>query len=359
MHAIVVGGGIGGLATAIGLGQRGWDVTVLERQPQLGAIGAGLSLWPNALRALDRLGIGAAVESAGGRMPERSGMRAADGRYLSRVDMTGHRLVVVHRADLHEILAGALPPSVTVRTGVEVTDVDTLDADLIVGADGIRSRVRARYAPNIGIRDSGQVSWRAIVPDMPIASGGETVGPRGWRFGAAPTGRGIYWYVAAPGPMRTGSAEEQLTELRERLGGWHDPIGRLLAATDPAALLHHPLHDLHPVAPMRFGDRVALVGDAAHAMTPNLGQGACQALEDAVTLAALATDLGRYAALREPRVRRIVDRSWQMGRLVGAKGRLTGAVVRTAARLLPDRLAVSSALAVTEWEPPTPAAVPR
>ncbi|GGM65158.1 FAD-dependent oxidoreductase [Dactylosporangium sucinum] len=359
MHAIVVGGGIGGLATAIGLGRRGWDVTVLERQPRLGAIGAGLSLWPNALRALDWLGIGAAVEAAGGRMPERSGMRGADGRYLSRVDMTGHRLVVVHRADLHEILAGALPASVTVRTGVDVTTVDSLDADLVVGADGIRSAVRARYAPNIRIRDSGQVSWRAIVPDDGgLTSGGETVGPRGWRFGAAPAGRrGIYWYVAAPGPLRTGTPQEQLQELRERLGGWHDPIPGLLAATDPAALLHHPLQDLHPVAPMRFGDRVALVGDAAHAMTPNLGQGACQALEDAVTLAALAPDLGRYAALREPRVRRIVDRSWQMGRLVGAKGRLAGAVVRTAARLLPDRAALSSALAVTEWEPPRPEAV--
>jgi 2-polyprenyl-6-methoxyphenol hydroxylase-like FAD-dependent oxidoreductase len=366
MRAIIVGGGIGGLATARGLGLRGWDVTVLERQPRLEAVGAGLSLWPNALRALDWLGVGTRVRAAGA--PIAGGhLRTASGAWLARVDVDGP--IVVHRADLHEILADGLD----VRTGTPVTDVRALDADLVVGADGIGSVVRAAHSPHVRVRDSGQVSWRAVVPAEVLGTergGGETMGPRGLRFGYAPMGeRGIYWYVAAPAPLRTAPPAEQLTELRERFKDWHDPIPRLLAATDPATLLHHPLLDLHPVAPMRFGSRTALVGDAAHAMTPNLGQGACQALEDAVTLAALVPDAGaraaggleealhRYDALRRPRVTLVARRSWQLGRIVGARGALTGALVRTLFRLTPSGATARGAQQVTVWEPPTPAPI--
>jgi 2-polyprenyl-6-methoxyphenol hydroxylase-like FAD-dependent oxidoreductase len=160
-----------------------------------------------------------------------------------------------------------------------------------------------------------------------------------------------------PSPLRTTSPAEQLAEVRDLFAGWHEPIPRLLGATDPAALLHHPLLDLHPVAPMRFGDRVALVGDAAHAMTPNLGQGACQALEDAVTLAALMTRpvaeaLVEYDRVRRPRVAMISRRSWQVGRVAGARGRLSGALVRCAARLTPASVTARGALRIAAWEPP-------
>jgi 2-polyprenyl-6-methoxyphenol hydroxylase-like FAD-dependent oxidoreductase len=386
MRAIIVGGGIGGLATARGLGLRGWDVTVLERQPRLEAVGAGLSLWPNALRALDWLGVGGRVRAAGA--PITGGhLRTASGAWLARVDVDGP--IVVHRADLHEILAEGLD----VRTGAPVTDARTLDGDLIVGADGIGSVVRSAFAPQIRVRDSGQVSWRAVVPAEVLGDergGGETMGPHGRRFGYAPMGeRGVYWYAAAPAPLRTTPPAEQLAELRDAFGGWHDPIPRLLAATDPATLLHHPLLDLHPVAPMRFGARTALVGDAAHAMTPNLGQGACQALEDAVTLAALVPGPGagpvagggvamvpaggaglvaggrggleealrEYDALRRPRVALVARRSWQVGRIVGARGALTGALVRALFRLAPSGATARSAERIAAWQPPTPAPV--
>lgn len=355
MRAIVVGGGIGGLATARGLGRQGWDVTVLERRPDLGQIGAGISLWPNALRALHHLGIGDAVERAGARV-HGGGLRAWDGRRLSRVEL-GAPAVMLHRADLHEILLDGLPA--TVRTGHPVTDVGALgDADLVVGADGIGSVVRAAYAPRVRVADSGQVSWRAMVR-AEVDGGGETMGPGGWRFGYAPAGRGtVYWYVAAPGPLRTGTPVEQLAELEAVLAGWHDPIGRLLAATAPGQLLHHPLRELRPVAPMRFGDRVALVGDAAHAMTPNLGQGACQALEDAVTLAVLLpkgapvlSALQVYDQQRRPRVAAVSRPSRQVGRIAGAQGRLTGALARALVRLTPDRMAARAARRLAAWSP--------
>jgi len=235
----------------------------------------------------------------------------------------------------------------------------TLDgADLVVGADGIGSVVRAAYAPQAKVRDSGQVSWRAMV-HAEVDGGGESMGPRGWRFGYAPTGRGaVYWYVAAPGPLRTGTQAEQLAELTEVLAGWHEPVRRLLAATAPERLLHHPLLELHPVAPMRLGERVALVGDAAHAMTPNLGQGACQALEDAVTLAVLLPDgadvpraLEAYDRQRRPRAAAVARRSRQVGQLAGARGRLTGALARTLFRLTPDRVTVAAAQRVAGWSP--------
>ncbi|GAA4245690.1 hypothetical protein GCM10022255_014050 [Dactylosporangium darangshiense] len=445
MRAIVVGGGIGGLATARGLALRGWDVTVLERQPTLEAAGAGLSLWPNALLALDWLGLGDRVRAAGAPITG-GGLRTASGTWLTRVRMTAPPVdapstahpvtaphpaggvphgaggaahlahpahaaggvphpadaaggvphaaggaaylahpaggasdggagvgaggpIVVHRADLHEILADGLE----VRTGAEVRDVRELDADLIVGADGIGSVVRAAYAPQVRIRDSGQVSWRAVVPAEAMGGaleGGETMGPGGLRFGHVPMGRrGVYWYAAAPAPLRTDAKETQLDQLRRAFGGWHVPIPALLAATDPATLLHHPLLDLHPVAPMRFGARTALVGDAAHAMTPNLGQGACQALEDAVTLAGFvpAGDTGRdgeveaalrrYDAERRPRVALVARRSWQVGRVAGARGAVASAVVRTLARLTPASATTRGAERIAAWTPPTPSPV--
>ncbi|MER7283501.1 FAD-dependent monooxygenase [Dactylosporangium sp. NPDC000244] len=495
MHAIVVGGGIGGLATARGLRLGGWDVTVLERQPRLEAAGAGLSLWPNALRALDWLGVGDRVRAAGAPITN-GGLRTARGTWLARGAMSGP--IVVHRADLHEILADGLH----VRTGVNVTDVHALEADLIVGADGIGSVVRAAYAPDARIRNSGQVSWRAVTttgPAVPygsgdddgnggsdggdgdgdhgdhgdgdhgddgdgdhgdhgdgdhgdhgdgdhgdhgdgdhgdhgdggdggdgdhgddhgdgdhgddrdsgsdrgdgssgghrtssssnggsssdgggggggggVSGGGETIGPHGLRFGYLSMGsRGVYWYAVAPAPLRTTTKAEQLSELQRLFGDWHEPIPQLLAATDSRTLLHHPLLDLHPVAPMRFGERVALVGDAAHAMTPNLGQGACQALEDAVTLAALmphatantpappelgalvAGALAEYDRIRRPRVALVAWRSWQVGRLAGARGVVGGAVLRTLAWLTPAKLTVRGAERISAWEPPTRAA---
>jgi 2-polyprenyl-6-methoxyphenol hydroxylase-like FAD-dependent oxidoreductase len=366
MHAIVIGGGIGGLASAVALARRGWTVELVERQPDLTAAGAALLLWPNALHALRALDLGAAVEAVGQTM-RFGGGRTPSGRWLTTFDAgrvaerLGAPIVAVHRADLHEILAAALPPTVTVHTGQTVTSVAHLDADLIVGADGLGSVVRAACAPEVRFRDSGQVAWRAVVdvPGSTLTRFGETFG-RGWRFGGAPLGaHGVYWFVTAPGPLRTTSSAEQLAELRTALAGWHAPIPELLAATPPERLLHHALVDLQPVAPMAFDGRVALVGDAAHAMTPNLGQGACLALEDAVVLAATLEDgvpagLARYDALRRPRAARIVASSWRMGRVAGARGWLACHVRDLLMWVMPDRLTELSAAAAADWRPPLP-----
>jgi len=369
MQATVVGGGIGGLATAIGLGRAGWRVTLLERQPALVAAGAGLLIWPNAVHALRALGVGDEVAGAGVPNLSGGGIRRRDGRWLFRMDGAalarelGAPPITMHRADLHEILVAALPAGVDVRTGVEITTVPD-EGDLVIAADGIHSVLRQQLAPRATVRDSGQVAWRAIATgefDL-RAGGGETIG-RGWRFGVAPVGsRGVYWYVAAPGPLRTTSPAEQLAELREQLVGWHAPIAELLAATDPAGLLHHRLADLDPLPPMRFHGRIALVGDAAHAMTPNLGQGAAQALEDAVTLTAevgpaatlgeVAAGLARYEAARRPRVAALVRNSRRAGEVFGARGRVTAGLRDLVLRAIPARVMQANAARTASWRPP-------
>jgi 2-polyprenyl-6-methoxyphenol hydroxylase-like FAD-dependent oxidoreductase len=271
--------------------------------------------------------------------------------------------ITMHRADLHEILVAALPPTVEVRTGADIAEVPT-HGDLVVAADGIHSALRTRLAPATRVRQSGQVAWRAIAPgriDL-RGAGGETLGPDGWRFGLAPVGaRGVYWYAAGPGPLRTTPPAAQLADLRDRFAGWHAPIAHLLAATRPDDLLHHELADLDPLPPMRFAGRIALLGDAAHAMTPNLGQGAAQALEDAVTLvievgpattaAEIADGLARYEAARRPRVAALVRNSRRAGQLFGTPGRVTAAVRDLALRAIPTKVMQANAARTASWRP--------
>ncbi|MGX1804117.1 FAD-dependent monooxygenase [Nocardia sp. NPDC055321] len=363
--ALIVGGGIAGLASAIAFDRRGWEVEVLERAPRLTAVGAGISLWSNALRALDDIGIGdrvreRAIEDGA------AGIRDARGRWLSRTDTAALRArygapVVLHRADLLDILRAAVPES-ALRTGISVAEAGTDGSvrhsagtsrgDVVVGADGIHSVVRRAVCGAVEPRYSGYTAWRVVVtPTEPIGDLGESWG-RGERFGYAALADGrVYCFAAAN--IAAGAPDGGLPELRRRFRDWHAPIPALLAAADPDAVLRNDIYELPPL-PTYVRGRLALIGDAAHAMTPNLGQGACQALEDAVVLARVADSggaLDAYDAERRPRTRMIAARSARIGTVAQTANPVLATLRDTLMRALPASAQLRALAPILDWTP--------
>ncbi|TMR20559.1 FAD-binding protein [Nonomuraea turkmeniaca] len=331
-RAIVVGGGIGGLAAALALHRIGWQAVVLERAAELREIGAGMSQAPNAMRALAELGVGEQARAAGVPTYSAGNLRLPDGRYLQRArpgDPTP--LTAFHRADLHRVLLEAVPAG-WVRTGAEVTgiqhDQDAVtvtwsggqaSADLLIGADGIRSTVRRLLWPDAPPpRFLGRTAWLGIAEvgtgafaDADGLSGSVTMGPGGY-FLIHPISRGrAYWAYVTTADQAGVRYPKEKSETARRLASWHEPIPALIAATTAEAVIHIDICDLDAL-PTYVRGRVALLGDAAHAMSPDRGQGAGQSIEDAVVLAAALADepagaftveaaLRRYDAERRPR----------------------------------------------------------
>lgn len=359
MRAVVVGGGIGGLASALALRQNGWKVDVLERGPRLDRGGAGLVLWPNALRCLRALGVEDVVRARSASLTG-SVLRRTDGRVLSRVTMAdGRNPVGIVRADLIDALATALGPD-AITFGAEVTGVADLDADLVVGADGVRSVVRSSLGSGVTPCYRGYTVWRALVPhhDLGERELGETWGA-GMRFGMVPAGlEATYVYAAAPAAEGERCADE-LAEVTRRFATWHAPIPAVLDSIAPGALLRHDIHDLPPGRTPLHRGRSVLVGDAGHAMEPNLGQGAGVALEDAVVLAdALAaersvpTALKAYAAARATRVAALSRQSRQVGRLSLLTRPSAVALRDLAIRSTPEAITRRAMSTASGWRPP-------
>ena len=381
--AIVVGGGIAGLAAAIGLRRIGWQVSVLERAAVLDDAGAGISVQANGMRSLDALGVGDAVRAVGA--PQRSGgIRVPAGKWLSHMDadaatrFLGSPVYSFLRADLHRALRAALPDGCLV-TGATVVhamlDADGAEVcfsrdgapeservDLVVAADGVHSSVRAQVFPDHpGAVYAGSTVWRGVTstPVDTEADIDQTWG-HGTEFGSTrlPDGR-VEWHAAINADEGVRHADP-LAEVTRRFGSWHAPIPALLAATQPGTVLHHDVYELRTPLPAYIAGRVVLIGDAAHAMTPHLGQGASQALEDAVCLAApLNTEptidaaLARYDHERRPRTQAVVAAARQTGR-IGQQlhGRFAVALRNAGMRVTPASVAVKAMVKHALWEPP-------
>lgn len=381
--AIVVGGGISGLATAIGLRRIGWQVRVLERAAVLDDAGAGISVQGNGMRSLDVLGVGEAVRAVGAPQGP-GGIRVPNGKWLSHMDaeagarIIGSPVYSFLRSDLHRALRSDLPDDCLV-TGVTVerlvrkadaTEVcfsragtrGTESVDLVVAADGVHSRVRAQVFPDHpGAVHAGTTVWRGVTstPIQNDADIDQTWG-RGAEFGSTRLSDGRLEWHAAVNAAAGVRPDDPLAELTRRFGHWHAPIPALLAATPPGTVLQHDVYELRTPLPAYSVDRVALVGDAAHAMTPHLGQGASQAIEDAVCLAAyLSTDtsvdtaLSHYDRERRPRTQAVVAAARQTGRIgQQLQGRLAVALRNGGIRITPSSVAVKAMVKHALWEPP-------
>lgn len=334
MEVVVVGAGIGGLAVALALAQRGAGVTVLERAPELGEVGAGLQLGPNAVAVLEALGLRDAAEIHAS-LPE--AIELADwrnGHVIARVPLGqtstgryGRPYWQIHRADLLAILAnGARQAGVRLRLGAAVAAIEDIgdgvrvaceggtpvEAAAVIGADGVRSGLRAAHFGGGAPRFTGHVAWRGLVPAERLPEGlfppvaRVTMGP-GRHVVTYPLRRGSLWNFVAVEERRDWVVEgwthsDDPAALRAAFAGWEPRVTQLLAAVDQTFLWG--LFD-HPVLPAWARGRVALLGDACHPMLPFLAQGASMALEDAWVLAhelaAAAPDLPRGLAAYEDR----------------------------------------------------------
>lgn len=311
--AIVIGAGPGGLAAAIGLRRAGIDVVVCEKSPELKSAGSGLTLWPNASRALDAIGM--LAEVTGGCLPlSRIAMKNWRDRELfsdslSSVD-DGGRLVSVAMARDELIGRLARPVVDAILTnanlvGIEQTatcivarlaDGRELTGDLMVAADGLHSAARRLFVANDReVSFAGYTVWRGILKVQLGHSAGITwIGP-GKQFGLFPMAGGrAYWFASCR--AREGEFGDRESMRRAVAAAMADAPGiipEIVAGTEAAAMLQADVYDRSPISQWVFG-RLALLGDAAHPAQPTLGQGACQAMEDAATLAAAVS--GTHAA---------------------------------------------------------------
>lgn len=352
---VVVGGNIGGLAVAIALRRAGVPAVVLERRRAHPHALGGLHIWTNGARALRRLGVADQLRAGGspveliefitstnrtlfsapvGKLARRHGDGAL---FAARVDVTA------------ALLSVALPE--TVRFGskyvgfeeddegvtVRLADGRSIRGSILIGADGIRSTVRAAVAPGVAARHLGYQDWGAVVqvPASLVPRGTfRVVYGRGARLGVADLGHGrVYWAASLKRPAGVDHDRPTLSEVAGVFAGWPSPAPAVIAATDPAKFTGADIREV-PTLPRWSAGRVVLLGDAAHAMSPNAGRGASEALEDAFVLAeeiAAVSDLGRRSdvigALEryEARRRRAVDKVVRQSRLIGQLGTLENA----------------------------------
>jgi 2-polyprenyl-6-methoxyphenol hydroxylase-like FAD-dependent oxidoreductase len=390
LTAIVAGGGIAGLASAVALDQAGWRVTVLERAPAFGEVGAGLALTANGMAAVDALGLGDAVRAAGYRTAS-AGFQDPAGRWLIRLpaERPGQDLVTTiwgqHRQRLHAVLRQAATTGAELITGAEVAAVRpgvpdgdraevtwrsggqtrTAPADLVVAADGVRSAVRTQLFPEVQPRYGGSTSWRAVVPDTSTADRRFVAawGPEA-EFGALGlSDYETYWYGYVRHPAGAVFPDE-LAAARDRFAGWAPWVRDLLAATPADRLIRNDVYHLPQGPPAYVTGRVVLIGDAAHACLPTVGQGAAMALEDAVCTGrligrpvrdggALAPALAAFDQARRPRGRQIVRAAMTIARFGADLGPGWRQRARNATlRLLPAGLLVRGGASITRWTPP-------
>lgn len=359
----IIGGGICGLTTALALEQRGFSPTVYEAASEYRPVGAGILLQTNALLVFDRLGIADRILSTG--MPlDDTRILSPSGRVLQRFDLDNVErrhfgYASIHRSEFQQILLDELDSAVKtgkVCTTVEGTDSPTvrfgdgtrIQPDLVVGADGINSNVRDAISPDIKLRTLDTIVFRALVtcelPERHCAQGVEVWGDGTYTGGAPIDFDQFYWFATAPGRFEgTTTNQQQLRELLRDYSSFPEPLPTVIDSfTLDEDVITTELRDVPPLD--RWCRRsVVLAGDAAHRMLPFAGQGAAQAIEDAIVLAAALDTHANYTAAleayeyeRKQRADQISSESHWLGKLGTTQSKLVCRARNHAANLFPN-----------------------
>jgi 2-polyprenyl-6-methoxyphenol hydroxylase-like FAD-dependent oxidoreductase len=381
----IIGGGIGGLSTAIALRQFGFDPQVYEQAPALLDVGAAIAIWPNAMRVLQKLRLGDAVLERSGEIKTIQWLDR-NGRLINSVSLSdvvaNSSAIALHRADLQEVLLQALP-SESVQLANSFIDFNHTDqyiaahfanghsvqADILIGADGIHSKVRAQLLNDGPPIYRGYMVWRGIAEHAPSTLPRDTaieLHGKGQRFGIGPVGMGrIGWWATSNGANTSTTAEERSgdrktwkhgervsskqtrdtqRELLRLFDGWHRPVLQLIDATPSASILKTGAFDRSPTRV--WGQQTTtLLGDAIHPMTPNFGQGGCMAIEDAMILARCfekygveARSLRKYEELRRSRTKTVTRYSRVYGAIGQWENLFARGLRKSAFSLVPELL---------------------
>lgn len=305
MDLAIVGGGIGGLAAAVALQHIGIQTTVYESASSFQPLGAGIGIGSNAMLALQQINVGQDILANGMPLYEQRFLNDK-GKVMNTIDFSllkerfGEETIAIQRADLHEALFNKIDSSTfhfkkSVRTFTEndtgvtlyFTDKTKATHDFIIAADGIHSLFRQTFYSHATPRYAGYTCWRGISPNennVPLHLSNEAWSKKG-RFGWAPLHNGdVYWFACINSnpdhPLYTNWTKR---ELAHYFSFYSPTVKRLISETYDDYFLHHDIYDIAPLKKFNYG-KVLLLGDAAHATTPNMGQGAGQAIEDAYEL---------------------------------------------------------------------------
>lgn len=335
----IIGAGIAGLTAAHALKKAGHGVRIFERADTLRALGSGITMQANAMAAYDSLGLAEVIEEAGYAIRD-GAISTWEGKVINGLDIaaisesTGRVGVAIHRGRLLNLLAEGLEGSM--EYGASVAGVENVEGGAeilfddgrkigfaaVIGCDGLHSFVRRSLFGEEPLRYAGYTSWRGIarMPARDVVFG-EYWGP-GRRFGLVPIAEDeVYWFAVDKAPAGQTPTDPVIDEVRPLFADWNPLVVRALEAVVPESVIRTDCHDRPPLDTWGKGC-ITLLGDAAHPMTPNLGQGGGQAVESAVVLGRALTEtsnieegLRRYEALRRPRAHHFVNQSWQMGQM--------------------------------------------
>ncbi|MEM6264538.1 MAG: FAD-dependent monooxygenase [Bacteroidota bacterium] len=360
MHIDIIGAGIGGLTTAIALKQQGFSVHVFERAKEVKPVGAGIILGSNAMQVYQSLGIAAQLVEVGNPLDSMNVTRE-DLALLSQVDLLpfkhkyGVPNLAIHRAALLNILLGKIEPhelslgkqvkrvTSDTSTSVHFTDGSTHMSDVLIAADGIHSQVRNGLFPKVHTRDAGQWCWRGVLnhqlPNRYRQELNEAWGPTG-RVGCVQINlQQVYWYA-----LTDVMGKAPPLDWKSGFNSFHPVLREILHLTPQESIHFSHLID---IAPMNhwFKGNVCLVGDAAHATTPNLGQGAGQAIEDAYVLASCMSNqrsveaaFQNFQQIRIPKAHQVTNTSWQIGKMAHWQHPVAVWVRNTLMKLSPQQL---------------------